>query len=261
MSPSEVAERIPAITVRPLQTPAEMHAGVEVYRAAFTLPVGEPAVSPRLLASLSHNSGSVIGAFAGDELVGFAYGFPGVDPATGEMYQYSQMASVRPDMQGKGIGRLLKQGQRDVVLSRGMTKMRWAFDPVRAQNAHFNLDILGAVARWFVPNLYGVETYGRDAGQPSDRLIAEWALDGDPPSPAPAPRAVPWGESVADGDDMLVGIPRDWDSVACDPSAASSVRARVSDKLGELIERGFAGVSCRVARGDPASAVYRLSRL
>jgi predicted GNAT superfamily acetyltransferase len=259
MSTTEVAERIPAIRVRPLQTPAEMHASVEVYRAAFSLPAGEPAVSPRLLASLSHNSGSVVGAFAGDELVGFVYGFTGLDPESGETYHYSQMAAVQPHMQGNGIGRLLKQGQRDLVRSLGVTKMRWAFDPVRAQNAHFNLDILGAVARWFVPNMYGIEPYGRDAGHSSDRLIVEWALDEDPPSRAPAPPPVPWGESLAEGDDMLVGIPHDWCAVG-DSAGASSVRESVAATLGALIERGFAGVSCQVAPEDPATAVYRFSR-
>jgi predicted GNAT superfamily acetyltransferase len=260
MCTTEVTERIPAITVRPLQTPAEMHAGVEVYRAAFSLPVDEPAVSPRLLASLSHNSGSVVGAFADDELVGFAYGFLGLDLESGETYHYSQMAAVRPDMQGNGIGRFLKQGQRDLVLSLGVTKMRWAFDPVRAQNAHFNLDVLGAVGRWFVPNMYGVEPYGRDAGHMSDRLIVEWALDADPLIPAPAPPRVPWGEGVVEGDDVLVGIPRDWGAVTDERIVASSVRAGVAATLSALIERGFVGVSCRVAADDPTTAVYRLTQ-
>jgi predicted GNAT superfamily acetyltransferase len=257
----EVVERAAPVLVRPLETADEMRAGVEVYRRAFALGPSDPAVSPRLLAALRHNAGSVIGAFAGERLVGFVYGFVGLDPAAGALYHYSQMAAVDPGWQGRGVGRALKEGQREHVRSTGVATMRWAYDPLRTHNAHFNLDVLGTVGRWCVPNMYGVEPYGRDAGQTSDRLIVEWAVEGGARPPAPAPPPVAWGEEEADAGDVLLGVPRDWDAlVAGDMVRAADVRARVASRLTALMKRGFTAVSCQIAGEAPATAVYRLTR-
>lgn len=248
----------PEVRVRPLTTPAEMNAAVGLYRDVFRLGSTDPAISPRLLVSLTHNGGSVIGAFDGAELVGFAYGFPGVDARTGAVYHYSQMAAVRDDQQGRGVGRALKLGQREQVLTTGVTAMRWAFDPVRTRNAHFNLDVLGAAARWFAPNMLGIEDHGRDRGMRTDRLIAEWDLAADP-RPVPAAPPLPevgWGATLRDGGAELLGLPRDWDAyVTTDRPAAMRLRTAVATALTGLIDAGYAAVSCRVA--DAHTAVYR----
>ncbi len=255
-----------SLTVRPLDQPEEMHASVDLYRRVLRLDATDPAVSPRLLFALRRNGGSVIGAFAGEQLVGFAYGFLGRDAATGEIYHYSQTAVVADDWQGRGVGRSLKNGQRAYVLDTGITRMRWSFDPVRASNAHFNLDVLGARARWFVRSLYGVDDMGRDLGQPSDRLIVEWDLTGPPHPPAPeqpstgsatAPSGIPgWGEVRDDGDDLVVGIPRDWPPVGVDQEQAAAVRAAVSAAFERAMNEGYVAVSCRSTPpgGAPASA-------
>ncbi|MFC6879545.1 MULTISPECIES: hypothetical protein [Actinomadura] len=255
----------PVVHVRPLSDPAEMRAAVGLYREVFRLGATDPAVSPRLLVSLAHNGGSVVGAFVGGDLVGFAYGFRGVDPS-GAVYHYSQMAAVRDDQQGRGVGRALKLGQRAHVLTTGVTAMRWAFDPVRTRNAHFNLDVLGAVARWFEPNLMGVEDIGRDRGMRTDRLIVEWDLTAEPPAgpsarrpAAPAPPRAPWGERLPDGDDVLLGLPSDWDAlVDADRPAAVALRERVAEAMAALVAEGRAAVSCRVVDRD--TAVYRFTR-
>ncbi|HEY3682473.1 MAG TPA: GNAT family N-acetyltransferase [Streptosporangiaceae bacterium] len=246
--------------MRALTGAAEMRNAVALYREVFRLGSDDPAVSPRLLISLAHNGGSVIGAFDGGDLVGFAYGFPGVDAETGGVYHYSQMAAVRDDQQGRGVGRALKLGQRDHVLSTGVTAMRWAFDPVRTRNAHFNLDVLGAVARWFAPNLLGVEHVGRDAGMRTDRLIVEWDLTAEPVTPSAPPLPdVGWGERLHDGGAELLGLPRDWDAFAtADRDGAMALREGVAATLDGLVADGYAAVSCRVADAD--TAVYRFVR-
>ncbi|WP_460351188.1 GNAT family N-acetyltransferase [Actinoallomurus acanthiterrae] len=244
----------PQLTVRPLTTSAEMRAGVEVYRAAFALAATDPAVSPRLLAALQRNAGSVIGAFAGDELVGFTYGFLGSD--SGTVYHYSQVAAVHPDWQGRGVGRALKLSQRDYVLSTGVRLMRWAFDPLRTRNAHFNLDVLGATGRWFLRDFYGVEDIGRDPGMRTDRLIVEWDLLRPPGSAAPPPPYTGWGETRREGDDVLLGAPRDWDAVvARDRTAASRLRDDLAAELRRLIDEGYVATSCLTCGTD--TAVYR----
>jgi predicted GNAT superfamily acetyltransferase len=247
----------PSITVRPLTTAAEMRAGVEVYRTAFALTATDPAVSPRLLAALARNAGSVIGAFAGDELVGFTYGFLGSDSTT--VYHYSQVAAVLPGWQGRGIGRTLKLSQRDYVLSTGVTVMRWAFDPVRTRNAHFNFDVLGATGRWFTRDLYGVEDMGRDPGMRTDRLIVEWDLAGDHGRDEPRPSRTGWGEALEDGGDVLLGAPRDWDSlVARDRRAALGLRDDLAAELTRLTGAGYSAISCQTCDGH--TAVYRFRK-
>ncbi len=232
-----------------------MRAGVEAYRAAFDLSETDPAVSPRLLAALSRNAGSVLGAFAGDELVGFTYGFLGSDSET--VYHYSQVAAVLPGWQRRGIGRALKLSQRDYVLSTGVTVMRWAFDPVRTHNAHFNLDVLGATGRWFAQDLYGVEDSGRDPGMRTDRLIVEWDLVNASERDEPHPAYTGWGEVREDGDgSMLLGAPRDWDLlVRRDRAAAGRLRDELAAEMTRLTRGGYEAVSCQTA--DPQTAIYR----
>jgi predicted GNAT superfamily acetyltransferase len=238
-----------------LTTAAEMRAGVEVYRAAFALSPTDPAVSPRLLAALARNAGSVIGAFAGEELIGFTYGFLGSDSST--VYHYSQVAAVLPAWQGRGVGRNLKLSQRDYVLSTGITLMRWAFDPVRTHNAHFNFDVLGATGRWFTRDLYGVEDSGRDPGMRTDRLIVEWDLENDRARDLPRPPHTGWGEvRRADDGDVLLGMPRDWDTfVARDRGAALRLRDDLATEMARLTDEGYQAVSCQTC--DAHTAVYR----
>jgi predicted GNAT superfamily acetyltransferase len=164
--------------------------------------------------------------------------------------------------QGRGVGRALKLGQRDYVLAAtGITRMRWSYDPVRAANGHFNLDVLGARGRWFVRNLYGVDDMGRDIGHPSDRLIVDWDLTGEP-SPAATgrvPSRTPgWGETTVEGDDLYIGVPRVWSFVATDHERALAIRAAVSAAFDEALAAQYVAVSCRVADDD--SAWYHLRR-
>ncbi len=53
----------------------------------------------------------------------------------------------------------------------------WAFDPLQAGNARFNLDKLGAAAGRYVENMYGLRTDALNAGTPTDRLIVTWETE------------------------------------------------------------------------------------
>lgn len=264
------------VEIRPLDDPDQLHQTVQLYRRVFGLSPTDPAIGPRLLAALRHNGGSVIGAFRDQTLVGFVYGFIGMDPDTREVYHYSQTAAVAPELQGAGIGRALKLGQRDVVLATGITRMRWSFDPLRAANAHFNLDVLGARGRWLVPNLYGIERMGPDLGLPSDRMIVDWNLAAARPAPAPGgdaeatgdaeasragstgdvgtPQAAEPdpvhgrlpepGETIEVSDRLLIGVPPR-------PVHDPDIRNAVSGALADALATGRVAVSC-VRRSDAA---------
>ncbi|XVU29908.1 GNAT family N-acetyltransferase [Actinoplanes sp. CA-054009] len=155
------------IVVRDLAGLGEWTAASALYRSVFGYEQPEFGVSPRLLAALRENAGTVIGAFDGaGELVGFCYGFCAVED--GELYHYSQAAAVAPGLQGAGVGRKLKQAQAEAARGTGARTMRWTFDPYALRNAHFNFAILGATAIRFLPDYY-------DDGD-SDRLLVSWDL-------------------------------------------------------------------------------------
>ena len=79
----------------------------------------------------------------------------------------------------RGIGRRLKLFQREDALSRGIGLVEWTFDPLVTKNAYFNFMRLGAIARRYLPNAYGITTSPLHASLPTDRLVAEWHLRSD----------------------------------------------------------------------------------
>ncbi|MFZ0803583.1 MAG: GNAT family N-acetyltransferase [Terriglobales bacterium] len=118
--------------------------------------------------------GQVIGAFAGNQLVAFAFAVPGVRDQ--HAYLYSHMLAVREPYRNAGLGRRLKLAQRDDALSRGLDLMEWTFDPLEIKNSYFNLERLGAIARRYNVNQYGITSSPLQGGLPTDRLVAEWWL-------------------------------------------------------------------------------------
>ncbi|MBM2616656.1 GNAT family N-acetyltransferase [Actinoplanes sp. LDG1-06] len=162
------------IEVRDLAGLGEWSAASALYRSVFGYVEPEFGVSPRLLAALHENSGSVIGAFDRGELVGFCYGFTAVED--GVIYHYSQAAAVAARAQGAGVGRRLKFAQAEAARRTGARTMRWTFDPYALRNAHFNFAVLGATAIRFLPDYY-------DDGS-SDRVLVSWDLSGHVPAPS-----------------------------------------------------------------------------
>ncbi len=118
--------------------------------------------------------GQVIGAFDGDVMVGFALSVPGT--RTGHIYLHSHMLAVRKDYRNAGLGRRMKLMQREDALARGIELIEWTFDPLEIKNAYLNIEKLGAIARRYNINQYGITTSPLQGGLPSDRLIAEWWL-------------------------------------------------------------------------------------
>jgi predicted GNAT superfamily acetyltransferase len=118
--------------------------------------------------------GQVMGAFSGNEMVGFALSIPGT--RAGHLYLHSHMLAVRKDHRNSGLGRRLKLLQREEALARGIELIEWTFDPLEIKNAYLNIEKLGAIARRYSVNQYGITSSPLQGGLPSDRLIAEWWL-------------------------------------------------------------------------------------
>ena len=66
--------------------------------------------------------------------------------------------------------------QRDDALARGFELIEWTFDPLEIKNAYLNIEKLGAIARRYSVNQYGITSSPLQGGLPTDRLVAEWWL-------------------------------------------------------------------------------------
>ena len=119
--------------------------------------------------------GTLIGAFDGEKVIGFAFGFAAYDE--GRISFHSHMLAVHPSYREHGIGVRLKLAQRTMALERGFEHITWTFDPLQSTNAHLNVRKLGVVA-----NRYKVNFYGEQSSSPlhrcigTDRLWVEWFL-------------------------------------------------------------------------------------
>jgi predicted GNAT superfamily acetyltransferase len=194
----------------------------------------DPADNSDIMLALQHEGGLVAGAFVDGRMLGFLFGFPTSQPDV----QHSHRLAVHPDSQGMGLGGKLKWYQRDWCLARGITTVRWTYDPLRRINASLNIAKLGATAGTYYQDYYG-KMEGINAGVPSDRLLAEWHLNApavvqrvEKPDAAPA--------MVANDRAMRVAIPADFSALlATDMNAAIAERLRVRDLLTAAFADGF----------------------
>ncbi len=165
------------IEYRALHTPAEMEAVVDLEILVWGMEARD-AVPGSLLIALAHHGGHVLGAYESETLIGFSAAFFGYDE--GVLQLWSHIAAVHPQYQSQGIGFQIKQQQRTWALAQGCTRMGWTFDPLQPGNAKFNLRQLGAIARHYEPNCYGLMRDALNTAAvtlPSDRLVATWMLD------------------------------------------------------------------------------------
>jgi len=91
---------------------------------------------------LHHAGGILLCAFDDTLMIGFVAGFMG--EREGKRLHWSHMLLVLPDYRRQGIGRQLKLAQREAALQQGIDLMGWTFDPLRRENALFNIEALGA---------------------------------------------------------------------------------------------------------------------
>ena len=160
-----------SVSIRKCESLDDMRACLALQKEVWNFSDAE-LVPVRVFVLANKIGGQVMGAFEGRDLVGFALAIPGV--RGGHAYLYSHMLAVRQQYRNAGLGRRLKLFQRDDALAHGFELMEWTFDPLEIKNAYLNVEKLGAIARRYNINQYGITTSPLQGGLPTDRLVAEW---------------------------------------------------------------------------------------
>ncbi|HUN24060.1 MAG TPA: hypothetical protein PK299_13105 [Anaerolineales bacterium] len=136
----------------------------------------EQVVPDHMLITFVHNKGVVLLARWLKEPVGFAFGFPSWHGKF-TLHHHSHMAGVLPEYQDRNFATQIKFAQREAVLSQGLKRMTWTFDPLLTRNANLNLRKLGAISNTYLRNVYGeLQDSFNAGGIPTDRFLLDWNL-------------------------------------------------------------------------------------
>ena len=231
------------VEIRECTTLEELSACVQLQHEVFALP--EIEISPvRHLVVTKNAGGFTLGAFSGGKLVGFVLSVPAY--LRGERAFYSHMTAVHGQYQSFGIGTRLKWAQRTRSLAENVKFIKWTFEPMKARNAYFNLEKLGAVVREYRVDFYGTDyatspRQGEKIGLASDRLFAEWELESEKV------------KALAEGSDFVekrgvkreIAVTADWYGlIARDTRAALAEQMRIRTEFesafsDRLVCRGF----------------------
>jgi predicted GNAT superfamily acetyltransferase len=271
-----VSPQATAVTIRDVRGPDELRACQELQRRAWGITEDGYVVPVATMAGAQKVGGLILGAFdAHSQLVGFAFAFLG--RLKDRLILYSQLTGVHPAHQSTGVGRLLKFEQRRRAREMGLEAVVWAFDPLQASNAAFNLGVLGATCRTYEVDMYGSRTDALNAGLATDRLLAEWLTS----SAEPVGRTEASHDAVdlieTDGErgfrrpvgvrsipeattQLLVEIPPNIGSVKSrgSPNLARDWQLALRDAFQAAFDAGFVAVG--FTRADPQQPRYLLER-
>jgi chorismate synthase len=164
------------VVIRPLASHADYQACVALQYETWGRDFKDAVPASILLVS-QKLGGIATGAFdERGELLGFVYGITGVE--NGVIVHWSDMLAVRPEARNGGVGRRLKEHQRESVARVGARVVYWTYDPLVARNAHLNFNVFGVRVTEYVRDMYGSDT-GSDLhrGVGTDRLIVAWPVD------------------------------------------------------------------------------------
>jgi len=169
---------MPVWNIRLLDTIEEMSAVEALQREVW--PGSETDVVPaHLLITAVHNGGLVLGAFVAEKMIGFVFGFPGLEstPDGPRPKHCSHIAGVYSEYRDSGVGFALKRAQWQVVRHQGLDHITWTYDPLLSRNANLNIARLGAVCSTYRRSEYGDMRDDFNAGLPSDRFQVDWWIN------------------------------------------------------------------------------------
>ena len=164
--------------IRLIETPEEMRLVEDLQREVW--PGSETDVVPlHMLITAVHNGGLVLGAFNEEKIIGFVFGFPGLEttPDGPRPKHCSHMMGIHPDHRDDGVGFALKRAQWQMVRHQSLDHVTWTYDPLLSRNAYLNIAKLGAVCTTYRRSEYGDMRDGLNAGLPSDRFQVDWWIN------------------------------------------------------------------------------------
>jgi predicted GNAT superfamily acetyltransferase len=228
------------LDVRHCSKLAEYEECVRVEHAVW----GEAIAVPSALFVVAHHTGGqVVGAFHQGKMAGFALALAAI--RAGKPFLHSHMTAVLPEFRDRGVGRRLKLFQRQDALKRAIDLIEWTFDPLEVKNAHFNFVRLGAVARRYIPDCYGVTASPLHSGLPTDRLVAEWWLSSERVNSILADDAHPMN-----GAPQRVSIPANLTEIReGNREAAAGVQAQAREHFQKWFAKGYAAIGVESREG------------
>ena len=244
------------VEIREVSSIEEYDACIKLQREVFGLPDLE--ISPRRHLIVSHRAGGwTLGAFVDHKLIGFVHHLAAVKGDY--IFGYSHMMAVAAEYQNKGVGAQLKWAQRARALAEGRDFIKWTFEPMRARNAHFNLNRLGVVVREYAVNFYGTDystnpsEKGSVSGLDSDRLFANWELNDQRVESFSQRQDFPVGDP-----ERAIEIPADFGALLkSEPDAAKREVLRVRQEFVQTLSEGFV---CRAFDRESARPRYLFYR-
>jgi predicted GNAT superfamily acetyltransferase len=171
--PTIPATETDSIVIRDIYGQTDIRAVEELQKEVWGIPDLEVVPTTQLVAAQAAG-GVLLGAYDGENLVGFAYGFPGYEH--GRATHHSHMLAVKASYRSFDLGRKLKLAQRERVLAQGIETMTWTFDPLQSLNAYFNFSKLGVISDCYFVNFYGAEATSFLHRNGTDRLWVTWNL-------------------------------------------------------------------------------------
>ncbi len=217
----------PGLEIRTLETPEDMASIATMFQQVWGSV--EPIVGVELLRALAYSGGYVAGAFVADHLIGASLGFLGRHD--GQEALHSHITGILPGVQHSGVGRAVKDHQREWAAERNIPWITWTFDPLVRRNAWFNLEVLKAHVADYLVNFYGQMNDSINTDEESDRLVIAWSTDAASEPQRPVPAGPGRVVRVATPDDIVV-LRR------TDPAAAAEWRLRVRRELGDRMAAG-----------------------
>jgi predicted GNAT superfamily acetyltransferase len=208
------------LIIKPIKTPEQINQVSVVESAAWGMKPSD-TVPDHLLTAIINNGGLLLGAYDGDQLIGFTLGWLGTVDSTGsrlaadQLKLVSHMTGVLSGYRDQRIGYRLKLAQRDWALAQGLDLVTWTYDPIESRNSFLNIHLLGCTCQTYLRDYYGEMTDLMNEGITSDRFQVEWWIK-DTSVHKRIAEEFEWEESVTIDQLVIEGVqlinPPEWKS-------------------------------------------------
>ena len=185
----------------------------------------EPAdgIPAWLMQTVAGRGGVCLVARDGERVVGASFALPVLEADGPSLFSCG--LAVKATHRGRGIGRALKEEQRERARALGLSAIRWTTDPLNAAALRLYLNRLGAELVAYHQALY--DPTRSAARTPQDDVLVSWdvARTGDP------------GATVA----AVATVPLPWDAGRLEHGEWLEWRRRVRDGVSRLLDSGLVG--------------------